>query len=110
MKVVLLTFALVGVLSQDAFAFPSGAPLVQRDVDFFQWIPKGPIDVRSPCPALNASVVHPPPPLPALTPSVLRLANHGILPRNGMNITLTLLIKSCKGPSFTLDPRKEEKD
>lgn len=45
-------------------------------VDFTQWAPAGPGDVRSPCPGLNS------------------LANHGILPRDGKNITIPILIQA----------------
>lgn len=45
-------------------------------VNFKQWAPAGPGDVRSPCPGLNS------------------LANHGILPRNGKDITIPILIQA----------------
>jgi hypothetical protein len=58
-------------------------------VDFTQWAPPGPGDVRSPCPGLNS------------------LANHGILPRNGKSLTIPILIKALKdgmnvGPDFAI--------
>ncbi|KAJ5906612.1 uncharacterized protein N7473_003528 [Penicillium subrubescens] len=60
MKSILLLSALCARAS--AFSIPDGHPLVH-------WRPAGPGDVRSPCPMLNA------------------LANHGLLPHDGKNIT-----------------------
>jgi hypothetical protein len=51
---------------------------VSAAVDYSQWAPPGPNDVRSPCPALNA------------------LANHGILPHSGKGLTIPILIKALK--------------
>lgn len=42
-------------------------------IDFSQWAPPGKDDVRSPCPALNS------------------MANHGILPRSGKDLTVNTL-------------------
>lgn len=42
--------------------------------NYQDWHPAGPNDARSPCPALNS------------------LANHGILPRSGRNLTMTTLV------------------
>ena len=54
-------------------------------VDFTNWAPPGPGDERGPCPALNS------------------LANHHILPHNGRNLTLPLLI-DIVGEVFNLSP------
>lgn len=45
-------------------------------VDFTNWHPPGPGDVRGPCPCLNS------------------LANHNILPHNGRNYTIPVLVKA----------------
>jgi hypothetical protein len=50
--------------------------LVIADVDFTVWHPAGTTHVRSPCPALNS------------------LANHDILPRDGRNYTVPMLVKA----------------
>jgi len=42
-------------------------------LDFHQWAPPGPDDVRSPCPALNS------------------MANHGFLPHSGKDLTVNML-------------------
>lgn len=49
-----------------------------KDLADGQWAPPGPGDVRGPCPALNT------------------LANHGYLPRNGMNITRSNLTSALE--------------
>ncbi|OJD13779.1 hypothetical protein AJ78_05807 [Emergomyces pasteurianus Ep9510] len=49
--------------------------LVTAKVDYTQWRPPGPGDVRGPCPALNS------------------LANHGILPHNGKRMTYPTLLE-----------------
>ncbi|KIV99284.1 uncharacterized protein PV09_09052 [Verruconis gallopava] len=53
-------------------ATPEGHP----EIDWDNWKPAGPGDVRSPCPAINA------------------LANHGILPHDGKNITKAMAVKA----------------
>jgi hypothetical protein len=50
--------------------------LVIADVDFTVWHPRNTNHVRSPCPALNS------------------LANHDILPRDGRNYTIPMLVKA----------------
>jgi hypothetical protein len=50
--------------------------LVTADVDFTVWHPRDTTDVRSPCPALNS------------------LANHDILPHDGRNYTIPMLVKA----------------
>lgn len=57
-------------------------------IDFGQWSPPGPHDVRSPCPGLNA------------------MANHDILPHSGKGMTLDMLTKAMKETfNFGLDIR-----
>lgn len=62
-------------ISKPSLTFLAALPGVLA-VDFTQWAPPGPGDVRSPCPGLNS------------------LANHGILPRNGKGLTIPILIKA----------------
>lgn len=50
--------------------------LALATVDFLNWHPPGPGDVRGPCPCLNS------------------LANHNILPHNGKNYTIPVLVKA----------------
>jgi hypothetical protein len=50
--------------------------LVSANVNFVDWHPPSYDQVRSPCPALNS------------------LANHGILPRDGRNYTVPILVKA----------------
>ncbi|KAF2032269.1 Cloroperoxidase [Setomelanomma holmii] len=50
--------------------------LASADANFADWHPPQDGEVRSPCPALNA------------------LANHGILPRDGHNLTAPMLVKA----------------
>lgn len=45
-------------------------------IDFGQWAPPGPGDVRGPCPALNT------------------MANHGILPHNGKGLTVSMMMNA----------------
>ena len=54
-------------------------------VDFTNWAPPGPGDERGPCPALNS------------------LANHHILPHDGKNLTVPLLV-NVMGEVFNLSP------
>jgi len=61
--------------STTATAFLLSLLPVTIAVDFGNWEPPGPNDVRSPCPGLNS------------------LANHGILPRSGKGMTVPILIK-----------------
>ncbi|TKX19842.1 sterigmatocystin biosynthesis peroxidase-like protein 4 [Elsinoe australis] len=53
------------------------------------WHPPGPLDIRGPCPMLNA------------------FANHGLLPRNGLNITLPNAI-SAMTTALNFDPALAE--
>ncbi|KAF7340859.1 hypothetical protein MSAN_02115400 [Mycena sanguinolenta] len=46
-------------------------------LDYHQWISPTATDLRSPCPGLNT------------------LANHGYLPRNGMNISIPMILKAA---------------
>lgn len=50
--------------------------LACADANFADWHPRSDGQVRSPCPALNS------------------LANHGILPRDGKNLTVPILVKA----------------
>lgn len=50
--------------------------VVTAQVNFDDWHPPVPGDFRSPCPALNS------------------LANHGIIPRDGKNLTVPFLVKA----------------
>jgi hypothetical protein len=59
--------------------------LVYADANFADWHPKGEGEVRSPCPALNS------------------LANHGILPRDGKNLTVPVLVKAL-GDGLNISP------
>lgn len=64
------------------------APLATAAVNFTNFHPPFPGDLRSPCPALNA------------------LANHYIIPHSGRNLTVPLLVKAFKesmniGEDFT---------
>jgi len=52
--------------------------MISGEVQVGQWVPPGSGDMRSPCPALNT------------------LANHGFLPRNGMNITRSNLTSALE--------------
>jgi hypothetical protein len=99
--------ALVLVSTSLASAFASG-PAGGSDVDFSQhpWIAPGPNDVRGPCPGLNTYVqfphrflnlylIHAPVPLPS------SLANHGFLPRDGRNLTVSNVLKAGSGSLFS---------
>ena len=59
--------------------------LALATVDFTNWAPPGPGDQRGPCPALNS------------------LANHHIIPHNGRNLTVPLLV-DVLGEVFNLSP------
>lgn len=48
-------------------------------IDFENWAPPGPGDVRGPCPAMNS------------------MANHHIIPHNGKNLTVPLLAEALAG-------------
>lgn len=52
--------------------------VTSTNIDFTKWHPPVPGDLRSPCPALNA------------------LANHGIIPHNGRNLTVPMLVDAFK--------------
>ncbi|ORY67212.1 Chloroperoxidase [Pseudomassariella vexata] len=54
-------------------------------IDFENWAPPGDGDVRGPCPALNS------------------LANHHIIPHDGRNLTVPLLV-DVLGKAFNLSP------
>ena len=54
-------------------------------IDFENWHPPGNGDVRGPCPALNS------------------LANHHIIPHNGKNMTVPLLVKAL-GEALNVSP------
>jgi hypothetical protein len=54
-------------------------------LDFENWHPPGPGDVRGPCPALNS------------------LANHALIPHNGKNLTVPLLVQ-VMGEVFNISP------
>ncbi|KAH5153695.1 hypothetical protein HBH69_125080 [Parastagonospora nodorum] len=58
---------------------------VCADANFADWHPQGDGEVRSPCPALNS------------------LANHGILPRDGHNLTVPILVKAM-GEGLNVSP------
>ncbi|KAH7073411.1 Chloroperoxidase [Paraphoma chrysanthemicola] len=61
------------------YVFPlvlSALSLVRAEANFADWHPPQDGQVRSPCPALNA------------------LANHGILPRDGYNLTTPIIVKA----------------
>lgn len=55
---------------------PTFIALSAAAVNFEDWHPAGPNDARSPCPVLNA------------------LANHGILPRDGLNLTVPVVVQA----------------
>jgi hypothetical protein len=59
--------------------------LVCADVNFADWHPQSNGQVRSPCPALNA------------------LANHGVLPRDGHNLTVPMLVQAL-GDGLNVSP------
>jgi len=54
-------------------------------LDFENWHPPGPGDVRGPCPALNG------------------IANHAFIPHNGKNLTVPLLVQ-VMGEVFNISP------
>lgn len=54
-------------------------------IDFSKWAPPGPKDIRGPCPAMNS------------------MANHDIIPHNGRNMTVPVLVKAL-GETFNLSP------
>jgi hypothetical protein len=49
------------------------ATIVRDDVDFTNWAPLGPGNIRGPCPAMK------------------RMANHQIIPHHGLNLTIPIL-------------------
>uniref|UniRef100_A0A0W0G588 Putative Cloroperoxidase n=1 Tax=Moniliophthora roreri TaxID=221103 RepID=A0A0W0G588_MONRR len=53
-----------------------GAAVIVKASDDHSWRAPGPNDLRSPCPGLNT------------------LANHGFLPRNGRNITVSMILQA----------------
>ena len=59
--------------------------LAQAFVNFTNWAPPGPGDERGPCPALNS------------------LANHHIIPHDGKNLTVSILVPVL-GEVFNLSP------
>jgi len=69
-------FVGVGLYILSATALPG--ILEYKAVNFNDWSSPGPGDVRSPCPGLNS------------------LANHNILPHNGRNYTLPLLVQGLQ--------------
>lgn len=72
---------LLSLLISPGLAFPAHLPSHhtkrREDVNFLNFQPKGPNDVRSPCPAMNA------------------LANHNVLPHSGRNITIEMVVQAC---------------
>ncbi|ESK95710.1 hypothetical protein Moror_12504 [Moniliophthora roreri MCA 2997] len=56
-----------------------GAAVIVKASDDHSWRAPGPNDLRSPCPGLNT------------------LANHGFLPRNGRNITVSMILQAGFG-------------
>lgn len=52
-----------------------GLPKAGAEVDYSDWRAPAPHDLRGPCPVLNS------------------LANHGIIPRDGRNMSLALLLE-----------------
>lgn len=72
-------------LTTTIFAFLCLNALAHALIDFEKWAPPGPGDVRGPCPAMNS------------------MANHGIIPRNGKNLTIPLLA-STLAETFNLSP------
>lgn len=69
--------ALLSLLSLNSLAYAA--------IDFENWAPPGPGDVRGPCPAMNS------------------MANHHIIPHDGKNLTITLLAEALAG-TFNLSP------
>ncbi|KAH7136182.1 Peroxidase, family 2-domain-containing protein [Dendryphion nanum] len=61
------------------------AGLTNAAIDFTNWAPPGPGDIRGPCPAMNS------------------MANHHIIPHNGKNLTVALLAEALAG-TFNLSP------
>jgi hypothetical protein len=61
------------LLLASAFSFFWLATIAKADVNFTNWAPPGPGDVRGPCPAMNS------------------MANHHIIPHHGMNLTIPML-------------------
>ncbi|CAI6331161.1 unnamed protein product [Periconia digitata] len=55
------------------------------DIDFTNWAPPGPGDIRGPCPAMNS------------------MANHHILPHNGRNLTVPMMADALAA-TFNLSP------
>lgn len=68
-----------------SFALLSLNGLAQAIIDFENWAPPGPGDVRGPCPAMNS------------------MANHHIIPHNGKNLTVSLVAEALAG-TFNLSP------
>ncbi len=54
-------------------------------IDFENWAPPAPGDMRGPCPALNS------------------LANHHLIPHDGKNLTVSVLVEALTG-AFNLSP------
>lgn len=65
------------------------------DFSVHPWIAPGSNDSRGPCPGLNTYV--PSHHLVFATHFPVSLANHGILPRNGRNISVPMLVKAGLG-------------
>ena len=60
-----------------AFVWITG--FASASIDFTNWAPPGPGDVRGPCPAMNS------------------MANHHIIPHDGMNLTIPMLSEALAG-------------
>ncbi|KAL0570571.1 hypothetical protein V5O48_011390 [Marasmius crinis-equi] len=72
----LVVLAMVASTVADMTAFTASVAEEQIDFSAYPWKAPGPNDLRSPCPGLNT------------------LANHGILPRDGRDVSVPMIIEA----------------